>query len=86
MVTAEIVGDILCNKSTAPQLLNPPNYVKSEAAETEQQSPEDLIFELFKVPDKEEACIGKLISVGPCHSNSNVHRFNFFYLQNLCNH
>uniref|UniRef100_A0A914W1V8 glutaminase n=1 Tax=Plectus sambesii TaxID=2011161 RepID=A0A914W1V8_9BILA len=35
----------------------------SQAFDAEQQSPEELIFELFKTPNKEEACIGKLISL-----------------------
>uniref|UniRef100_A0A914W392 glutaminase n=2 Tax=Plectus sambesii TaxID=2011161 RepID=A0A914W392_9BILA len=59
----DTIGEILNRKSSAAQLLKDAQTGLNQAFEADQQSPEELIFELFKVPNRDEACIGKLIAV-----------------------
>ncbi len=71
----ETIGEILNRKmSTATeQLLKDAQTNLNQAYEAD-QPPEELIFELFKVPNKDEACIGKLISVSSRKYQSNLFR------------
>uniref|UniRef100_A0A914WQN2 glutaminase n=1 Tax=Plectus sambesii TaxID=2011161 RepID=A0A914WQN2_9BILA len=61
--SAETIGEILGRKNSTAQLLKDAQTELNQMFEVDQQSPEELIFDLFKVPNKDEACIGKLISV-----------------------
>uniref|UniRef100_A0A914X683 glutaminase n=1 Tax=Plectus sambesii TaxID=2011161 RepID=A0A914X683_9BILA len=61
--TVETIGEILNRKASVVTLLNQTASGLNHAFEVDHQSPEDLIFELFKIPNTNEASIGKLFSV-----------------------
>uniref|UniRef100_A0A914W3A5 glutaminase n=1 Tax=Plectus sambesii TaxID=2011161 RepID=A0A914W3A5_9BILA len=63
MYSVKTIAEILKDQSNAVQLFKGIQRELSQAFDAGQQSPEAVIFELFKTPDKEEACIGKLISL-----------------------
>lgn len=54
---------VLNDQTTAAKLFKGNRTRLSQMFDAVHQSPEDLIFDLFKIPEKEEACIGKLIMV-----------------------
>uniref|UniRef100_A0A914XNI1 Glutaminase EF-hand domain-containing protein n=1 Tax=Plectus sambesii TaxID=2011161 RepID=A0A914XNI1_9BILA len=61
--TVETLGEILNRKTSAAQLLKETQSGLNHIFENDHAAPEELIFELFKVPNKDEACIGKLLSM-----------------------
>uniref|UniRef100_A0A914W2S0 glutaminase n=1 Tax=Plectus sambesii TaxID=2011161 RepID=A0A914W2S0_9BILA len=61
--TLDAIGEILNRKTSVAALLKDTQAGFKSVFEADQQSPEDLIFELFKYKDRDEACIGKLLSV-----------------------
>lgn len=63
-ISVETIGEILNRKASVMNLLNNTATGLNHAFEVNHQSPEDLVFDLFKVPGTNEASIGKLLSVG----------------------
>uniref|UniRef100_A0A914XA53 glutaminase n=1 Tax=Plectus sambesii TaxID=2011161 RepID=A0A914XA53_9BILA len=64
---AKTIGEILNqnfpNPDLGKDLLKDSQTALNNAFEAEHCAPEDVIFDIFKTPGKEEACIGKLLSV-----------------------
>lgn len=54
---------ILNRKSSICNILQKTADGLANAFARDQKSPEDLIYELFKIPNKNEASVGKLLSV-----------------------
>jgi hypothetical protein len=69
-IAVETIGAILNRKTSICQLLENTQSGLNQTFEVDQQSPEELIFDLFKLKDKDEACIGKLLSV--CTRSDNM--------------
>uniref|UniRef100_A0AC34GTL5 Glutaminase n=1 Tax=Panagrolaimus sp. ES5 TaxID=591445 RepID=A0AC34GTL5_9BILA len=61
--TVEQYSKILNRKSSLRNILQLTADGLSNAFARDQKTPEDLIFDLFKIPNKNEASIGKLLSV-----------------------
>lgn len=61
--TLNTIGEILNRKRSVVQIMTKTAEGLSEAFEFRKASPEDLVFDLFKLPQKDDASIGKLISV-----------------------
>nr|CDJ80161.1 Ankyrin and Glutaminase domain containing protein [Haemonchus contortus] len=57
------IGEILNRKTSVAQIMSKTVEGLNHAYELRDSSPEDLIFDLFKMPNKEEASISKLIKV-----------------------
>ncbi|VDL80903.1 unnamed protein product [Nippostrongylus brasiliensis] len=57
------IGEILNRKTSVAQIMSKTVEGLNHAYEMRDSSPEDLIFDLFKMPNKEEASISKLIKV-----------------------
>ncbi len=64
LIAVDTIGAILDRKRTSvTALLKDTQAGFNSIFEADQQAPEDIIFELFRFKDREEACIGKLLSV-----------------------
>uniref|UniRef100_A0A0N4ZIT7 glutaminase n=1 Tax=Parastrongyloides trichosuri TaxID=131310 RepID=A0A0N4ZIT7_PARTI len=61
--TLKEIGDILNRKHSVVQIMNKTLEGLNHSYEFKKSSQEDLIFDLFRIPNKEEASMGKLISV-----------------------
>ncbi|RCN32899.1 glutaminase [Ancylostoma caninum] len=57
------IGEILNRKTSVAQIMSKTVEGLNHAYELRDSSPEDLIFDLFKMPNKDEASISKLIKV-----------------------
>ncbi|KJH44033.1 glutaminase [Dictyocaulus viviparus] len=57
------IGEILNRKTSVAQILSKTVEGLNHAYELRDSSPEDLIFDLFKMPNRDEASISKLIKV-----------------------
>lgn len=65
-VLADAMGQILDRKASVAAILQKTVHdlkVMHRKALDHTTSPEDLIFDLFKIPQRDEASIGKLLSV-----------------------
>ena len=64
---AKTIGKLINQSFPYPdlgkELLKDTQSVLSNVYEVDYGTPHDVIFDIFKTPDKEEACIGKLLSV-----------------------
>lgn len=60
------------HKQSAAEMVQQTAESLSNAFACDEPSPEDLIFNLFKIPNKEEASIGKLIMVMAAFVRSDV--------------
>lgn len=63
LLSVNTIGEILNRKRSVVQIMTKTAEGLSEAFEFRKASPEDLVFDLFKLPQKDDASIGKLISV-----------------------
>lgn len=66
------IGEILNRKTSVAQIMSKTVEGLNHAYELRDSSPEDLIFDLFKMPNKDEASISKLIKVS-------LHKEDRFY-------
>uniref|UniRef100_A0A158P7V8 EF-hand_14 domain-containing protein n=1 Tax=Angiostrongylus cantonensis TaxID=6313 RepID=A0A158P7V8_ANGCA len=57
------IGEILNRKTSVAQILSKTVEGLNHAYELRNSSPEDLIFDLFKMPNRDEASITRLIKV-----------------------
>lgn len=62
-ILVNAIGEILNRKTSVAQIMSKTVEGLNHAYELRDSSPEDLIFDLFKMPNKDEASISKLIKV-----------------------
>uniref|UniRef100_A0A915EJC2 glutaminase n=1 Tax=Ditylenchus dipsaci TaxID=166011 RepID=A0A915EJC2_9BILA len=61
--TLNTIGEILNRKRSVGQIMSKTAEGLSQTFDYRKASPEDLVFDLFKLPMRDEASIGKLVSV-----------------------
>ncbi|VDK49335.1 unnamed protein product, partial [Cylicostephanus goldi] len=62
-ISVNAIGEILNRKTSVAQIMSKTVEGLNHAYELRDSCPEDLIFDLFKMPNKDEASISKLIKV-----------------------
>ncbi|VDM82047.1 unnamed protein product, partial [Strongylus vulgaris] len=62
-ILVNAIGEILNRKTSVAQIMSKTVEGLNHAYEVRDSCPEDLIFDLFKMPNKDEASISKLIKV-----------------------